>query len=47
MALELIGTSGLGFSFDSLAENTVPHPYGTAAKQLVCVSVEERSPTQL
>ncbi|KAF8807052.1 cytochrome P450 [Phlegmacium glaucopus] len=30
-ALELIGQSGLGYSFDPLAEDSVPHPYSTAA----------------
>ncbi|KJA16173.1 hypothetical protein HYPSUDRAFT_47597 [Hypholoma sublateritium FD-334 SS-4] len=34
-ALELIGQSGLGFSFDSLTENSAQHPYSKAAKQLV------------
>jgi len=41
VALELIGTSGLGFSFDSLADGSVPHPYAIASKQLVCVSITE------
>ncbi|KAF8156244.1 hypothetical protein BJ912DRAFT_812802, partial [Pholiota molesta] len=31
-ALELIGQSGLGYSFDGLTEDSVPHPFGTAAK---------------
>ncbi|KAF8809815.1 cytochrome P450 [Phlegmacium glaucopus] len=31
-ALELIGQSGLGYSFDPLTEDGVPHPYSTAAK---------------
>ncbi|KAF8150006.1 cytochrome P450 [Crassisporium funariophilum] len=34
-ALELIGRSGLGFSFDTLEENSVPHAYGLASKQLI------------
>ncbi|KDR76361.1 hypothetical protein GALMADRAFT_68089 [Galerina marginata CBS 339.88] len=34
-ALELIGQSGLGYSFDPLTEDEVPHPYSTSAKQLV------------
>ena len=36
-SLELIGRSGLGYSFDSLAENSVPHRYANAAKELLCV----------
>ncbi|PPQ63163.1 hypothetical protein CVT24_005803 [Panaeolus cyanescens] len=39
-ALELIGQSGLGFTFDTLAEGSQPHPYGIASKQLVPVSTE-------
>ncbi|KAF9557445.1 cytochrome P450 [Agrocybe pediades] len=35
LALELIGQSGLGYSFDELTENAVPHRYGEAAKSLV------------
>ncbi|KAF8805218.1 cytochrome P450 [Phlegmacium glaucopus] len=31
-ALELISQSGLGYSFDPLTEDGVPHPYSTAAK---------------
>ncbi|KDR76351.1 hypothetical protein GALMADRAFT_67729, partial [Galerina marginata CBS 339.88] len=34
-ALELIGQSGLGYSFDPLTEDGVPHPYSTSVKQLV------------
>ena len=33
-ALELIGQSGLGYSFDSLTEDGVPHPSSVAAKSL-------------
>ena len=36
-ALELIGQSGLGHSFDPLTEDGVPHPYSTMAKLLVYV----------
>lgn len=36
-ALELISQSGLGHSFDSLAEGSDVHPYSTAAKQLMYV----------
>jgi len=36
-ALELIGQSGLGYSFDPLTEDGVPHPYSIAAKRLVYV----------
>jgi len=36
-ALELIGQSGLGYSFDPLTEDGVPHPYCGAAKLLVYV----------
>lgn len=34
-ALELIGQSGLGYSFDSLAEDAKPHPYSDSVKKLV------------
>ncbi|KAF8966255.1 cytochrome P450 [Flammula alnicola] len=34
-AMELIGQSGLGYSFDPLTEDGVPHPYSIAAKTLV------------
>lgn len=34
LALELIGQSGLGYSFDDLTEDSKPHPYAVAAKQL-------------
>ncbi|KAF8805234.1 cytochrome P450 [Phlegmacium glaucopus] len=34
-ALELIGQSGLGYSFDPLTEDGVPHPYSTAAKLFI------------
>lgn len=37
-SLELIGRSGLGYSFDTLAENSVPHRYIDAIKQLVPLS---------
>jgi hypothetical protein len=34
-ALELIGQSGLGYSFDPLTEDGKQHPYSKAVKQLV------------
>ncbi|KAF8202143.1 cytochrome P450 [Pholiota molesta] len=34
-ALELIGQSGLGYSFDGLTEESVPHPFSAAAKALI------------
>ena len=37
LALELIGQSGLGYSFDDLEEDTVLHPYVLAVKQLTFV----------
>ncbi|KDR76354.1 hypothetical protein GALMADRAFT_68050 [Galerina marginata CBS 339.88] len=37
-ALELIGQSGLGYSFDPLSEDGVPHPYSISVKQLIPVS---------
>ncbi|CAA7267173.1 unnamed protein product [Cyclocybe aegerita] len=37
-ALELVGQSGFGFSFDPLTDDGVPHPYSAAAKRLVPVS---------
>ncbi|KDR76226.1 hypothetical protein GALMADRAFT_67812 [Galerina marginata CBS 339.88] len=35
LALELIGQSGLGYSFDELTENSVLHEYGVASKSLI------------
>ncbi|CAA7269514.1 unnamed protein product [Cyclocybe aegerita] len=40
VALELIGQSGLGYTFDSLEENSIPHPYAVAAKKMVSGSSE-------
>lgn len=34
-ALELIGQSGLGYSFDALTEAAVQHPYSISVKQLM------------
>ncbi|KAG5635673.1 hypothetical protein H0H81_010450 [Sphagnurus paluster] len=34
-ALEMIGRGGFGYSFDPLVEGITPHPFITAAKQLV------------
>ncbi|KAF8659050.1 hypothetical protein AX16_001922 [Volvariella volvacea WC 439] len=34
-ALELIGQSGLGYSFDPLVEGQSPHPYGASIKNLI------------
>ncbi|KAF8633081.1 hypothetical protein AX15_001529 [Amanita polypyramis BW_CC] len=34
-ALELIGTSGFGYSFDSLDEGIIPHPYSISIKELI------------
>ncbi|KAF8969648.1 cytochrome P450 [Flammula alnicola] len=34
-ALELIGQSGLGYSFDPLTEDVAPHPFSEAVKNLV------------
>ncbi|KAG6847188.1 hypothetical protein H0H93_009609, partial [Arthromyces matolae] len=31
-ALEMIGQSGLGYSFDTLIEGDLPHPFSEAAK---------------
>ncbi|KAF9533661.1 cytochrome P450 [Crepidotus variabilis] len=36
-ALELIAQSGLGYTFDPLTEDAVPHPYAQAAKRLIIV----------
>lgn len=33
-ALELIGQSGLGYSFDPMTADAAPHPYSKAAKSL-------------
>ncbi|KAJ3514910.1 hypothetical protein NLJ89_g2096 [Agrocybe chaxingu] len=38
LALELIGQSGLGWTFDSMEENSTPHPYAVAVKQFVPLS---------
>ncbi|KAF9036182.1 cytochrome P450 [Panaeolus papilionaceus] len=35
LALELIAQSGLGYSFDTLEEDSIPHPYSRASKDLV------------
>ena len=40
-ALELIGQSGLGYSFDPLTEHDVPHPFSTAVKLLPYVYFPE------
>lgn len=40
-ALELIGQGGLGYSFDPLTEEVVPHPYIKAIKGLGCVYDEQ------
>lgn len=37
-ALELVGRSGLGYSFDPLTENGKEHPYSVSVKNLVSVS---------
>jgi cytochrome P450 len=37
-ALELIGQSGLGYSFDPLTEDGVAHPYSASTKQFVPIS---------
>lgn len=37
LALELIGQSGLGYSFDELTEDAIRHPYALASSQLVYV----------
>jgi hypothetical protein len=37
-ALELIAQSGLGYSTDSLADDSDTHPYSTALKQLMYVA---------
>jgi len=34
-ALELVGQSGLGYSFDNLTEDEIPHRYTQSAKQLM------------
>ncbi|KAF8621408.1 hypothetical protein AX15_007820 [Amanita polypyramis BW_CC] len=34
-ALELIGISGFGYSFDSLREDATPHPYGLSTAELI------------
>ncbi|CAA7268267.1 unnamed protein product [Cyclocybe aegerita] len=44
LALELIGQSGLGVTFDPLAEGTEPHAYGQASKMLLPLASEQTSP---
>jgi len=34
LSLELIGQSGLGYSFDDLTENAIPHRYAEVSKLL-------------
>ena len=34
-ALEIIGTGGFGYSFDSFREGETPHPYCVSVKQLL------------
>ncbi|PPQ69153.1 hypothetical protein CVT25_004533 [Psilocybe cyanescens] len=41
LALELIGQSGLGYTFDELTENAIQHPYGIASKSLIPVQGQE------
>ena len=36
-ALELIGRTGLGYSFDTLKADAVVHPYAATLKELVYV----------
>ncbi|PPQ98755.1 phosphatase sit4 [Panaeolus cyanescens] len=38
VALELIAQSGLGYSFDTLEDDSIPHPYSRASKDLVPLS---------
>ncbi|KAF8968134.1 cytochrome P450 [Flammula alnicola] len=40
LALELIGQSGLGYTFDTLEEGSIPHPFGAASKQLATTSTQ-------
>ncbi|KAF8957107.1 cytochrome P450 [Flammula alnicola] len=46
-ALELIGQSGLGYSFDPLTEDAVPHPFSEAVKNLVPTLSKMRVATAL
>ncbi|KAH9475657.1 Cytochrome P450 monooxygenase 91 [Psilocybe cubensis] len=43
-ALELVGQSGLGYSFDSLEEDAATHRYSTSAKQLVPLLLKHQFP---
>ncbi|CAA7266052.1 unnamed protein product [Cyclocybe aegerita] len=38
LAMELIGQSGLGYTFDTLEEGAIPHPFANASKQLIPMS---------
>lgn len=38
-ALELIGQSGMGYSFDTLEDENDYHPYSRSVKRFMCVSV--------
>ncbi|KAF8910661.1 cytochrome P450 [Gymnopilus junonius] len=42
IALELIGQCGFGYSFDPLTENSVPHPYGVAFKQIIPLQAKSK-----
>ncbi|PPQ71210.1 hypothetical protein CVT25_004681 [Psilocybe cyanescens] len=43
-ALELVGQSGLGYSFDTLEEDAATHRYSTSAKQLVPLLLKHQLP---
>ncbi|PPR07488.1 hypothetical protein CVT26_013457, partial [Gymnopilus dilepis] len=47
LSLELIGQSGLGYSFDELTKNCTPHRYGLASKQLVPLEAKSQSVTMM
>jgi hypothetical protein len=41
MALELIGQSGLGHSFDTLTDDSVVHPFAVAVENLTWVPIHK------
>jgi hypothetical protein len=43
-ALELIGQSGMGYSFDKLVDDQDDHPYSKSVKKLAYVKCSSRGP---
>jgi len=41
-ALELVGQSGLGYSFDTLTDDAVPHPFSKSVKRMGLIAANMR-----